>query len=219
MRGRDAHGGGIILLHEIGHYLLRLFLADARKSEYLTPDEFSAAHEKHLHRRLIFVGGESDDILIALHLGGHLLPGDDLLHGLYLVAYPGGFFILQKFGGQLHLLVEMQFKRPLLAFQEENEFVDYLHILGAGYLAGTGRHAVAHIVFQAGTARVAVQFAFAAAERKKGFHHVQRVADGTGIGERAEIARAVGGDITHYLNARPVLGQIYLEVGKAPCRP
>ena len=71
----------------------------------------------------------------------------------------------------------MLFEGLLPAFEKKDKLVDDFHVLGAGYLADARRHAVVHVVFQAGASCVVVELDVAGAEGENGLDDIERMAD------------------------------------------
>ena len=102
--------------------------------------------------------------------------------------------------------MQMLFERFLFSFQKQDKFMDDLHVLAAGYLAGAGSDAVVHIMFQAGPAYVPVKFYLTAAEGKYRLHDIHGVHYRTLVREGAEITRPVRCDVPDYLYPGPLFG-------------
>ena len=70
----------------------------------LLADEFAASHEEHLSARVSVVCHQRYHVLVFERRGYHLLPGNELLYCLHLVAQLRRLLELQVFGRLFHLL-------------------------------------------------------------------------------------------------------------------
>ena len=179
----------------------------------LAPDQLAAAHEEHLHPRLVAAAGHRDDVVVLAGQRDHLLALGYALDCAQLVAEAGCPLELPRLGGVLHLAAQVPNHGLRAALHEQHHLVYDLAILLAAGRADAGRNAAIDVVLQAGAGVVAAYLPGAGAIGEQLLEQGHRLSHGACAGVRAEVAGAVVGDAAGDVDLREVLVEADLEVG------
>ncbi len=196
--------------------------------EALAPQHAPTAHEEDLDGRFELVVGEPDDVDVLVLLDDHLLLLAGPLHRAEAVADACRPFELELGRRLSHLDFETTDHPVGVAGQEGDELVDELVVGLLGDLTDAGAGALLDVEQQAGAAEpfVAPELVRRAGAHREGAQEeVEGVADGPGVGVRAEVARALALRSTHDRGAGPLVVQgdgqerVALVVAQADVEP
>ena len=186
--------------------LARRQLLDLVEDEPLAADNPPPAHVEHLHRRLQFVFGDADHIEVLTAIGHHLLLLDRLAYREQPVAKARSPLEFQVRRSLAHIGFEPVDDLVGVAVEEADQVVDQLLVCRRLDLADTRTGALLDVEQQTGAPETFVLRELgraARADRKRPQQEVEGVANGVGVGIRAEIAGSLALASSHHQGSGP----------------
>ena len=212
---RDRPGAGVVLLEEARQDLVVGGLAGGLEHEDVATDHLAVADDEELHRRLVVLSGQADEVELGPGEGGHLLALHRPLDGPDLVAQDGGTLVVGPLGRGTHLDPERLHERLLAALEEE---LDLLDVGAIGVLRDRldARALAALDVIQEARplerADAVLDVDRAGPEREQPADEVHRLVDARRRGVRPEVPAAVVDELARPLDPREVVAERDLDV-------
>ncbi len=177
-----------------------------------------AAQQQDRHCRLGPVARKADDIGIAAAAPHHLLGDTGLLEQPDLVAGAGRGFVVAGGCRLVHLGPQPPQQIAVTTGEEQEQTLDQRAVV-VGLDSGpriARSHAALDVVVEAGPVGALVVLEIAAGpDRKDAPHLAQRAAQLLDVGERPQVAGAVGADLAGHGQPRPGLLNAQTHVGEA----
>ena len=181
--------------------------------EDVPADDQALAHEKHLDVGLLLLARQSEDVHVRAVAHLHHLTLRGAVDRLDLVPQAGGTLVLEAGGGLLHFAAKVARDLVRATLKEHDRLLDDSVVFLLRAEGGAGADAAVDEVLQAGPRVVAGDLFRARAPGEELLHEVQRSSHRAGRSEGPEVARTVVADAARDLDARPLLGDVDLEVG------
>ena len=183
-------GLGVEALQHPAHQPAGRHVLHQVEDEALAAHHPAPAHEEDLDRHLQLVTRHPDDIEVLRLLGDDRLLLDGLAHAGQAVAQAGRPLVLLDVGRLPHLLVELVDDRLGVAVEELDQVLDQPFVLGLVDLAHARSLALLDVKEQAGASEALVVgelVVTARADGERAQEQVERLPDGVGVGEGAEV--------------------------------